>query len=708
MRILPSRLPIPLVLFVATALLFFSNDAFADHSMPRIIGKSERQAVQELEALGLQVDVVTIAGVSPGRVSSQSPDPGATVADGDTVEITVGVRMVIQTIAPRVIGFTERRAVRALEDAYYLQIQHVPGPRHQHGRVISQVPPPGAEIPFRGVFRLKIVQSSINVPMLVGRTEAGARQILDDVGLSMQVRYVRSQFAARGTVISQLPNTGAAMQPGGVVDVAVAGRRPSGGGDRSRVPHVVGLAMQDAEQEILAQGLVPHVHFVNVSGQPAWSVVSQEVPGGRRVQEGDHVGFDVVKPSRMADGVRVPVLYGMEKDHALDLLTHLDLKASFREQASRRPVGTILQQGIRPGTLVPSGTTFRVIIAAEPPRGWRAPIGLVPEVRGLRPFEAHVKLLAAGFRPRMQRDTAPGQAVDRVFRQDPDGGSRKTVGERVLYYLPYRANMPDLARLTRTQAIQALEAAGLTANAVRSGPPHRGAISEVISQEHPVGEVIARGSTVSFRFRMKVIAQPLTRVPSVIGLSKGEASRRLTAAGFRAVLRSNTYGTGRTRVVTQSPVAGSLRPAGHTIEAIYQFTGIIALPTVEVPRVIGLEVGEATRRLEAHGLVVRVVRSTIVSPGVPTSRIIAQDRVAGSRVARGSTVTITQRIGIGVVQRVIVPNVVGMRVDRAIRRLKDAGFEVRTSGIGVKVRSQSPAAGTRQARGSRVKIKLKF
>ena len=76
-----------LVLLVAATLLLATSDAFADHDMPDVVGQSEARAVDQLEALGLRVHVVTIAGASPGRVAHQSPDPGSTIAEGDEVMV---------------------------------------------------------------------------------------------------------------------------------------------------------------------------------------------------------------------------------------------------------------------------------------------------------------------------------------------------------------------------------------------------------------------------------------------------------------------------------------------------------------------------------------------------------------------------------------------------------------------------------------------
>lgn len=701
-------LPPSLLLLVAAILLFASSDALADSALPDVVGKSEAQAVDVLEALGLRVQVVTIAGVSPGRVASQEPASGTTVADGDEVELRVGVRIAIQTRAPRVIGLREGRALSTLEEAYFLEVEYVAGPAALQGRVLAQDPAPGADIPFRGVFRIKIARSNIVVPVLVGRPEAEARTLLTDAGLGVQLRYERSQFAARGTVMSQDPVAGARVAHGSTIELVIAGRGNRPQGVRALVPNVVGLSMYEAEAQILAAGLVPHVHFRDAGATPGWTVLSQEVEAGRRIPEGRHVGFDVAKPAGVRGGSRMPSLYGLSRAEAVDLLQHMGIRATFTERPSSSAAGTVLSQNPNPGVVLRNNARVQVEVASAAPANWQPPVRPVPNVDGLRPAEAHVRLLAAGFRARLRRDTGAGEPLDRVFRQDPRAGVRKQIGTEVLFYVPYRATVPNLTGKTRTQAIAALQDASLQALASRIGPAIAGGISEVVWQQHAAGTVIARNSLIRFRYRMKPVAVPLARVPNVVGLSREDAAARLGSAGFNAVLRAIAFGTGATKVVSQSPVAGSLRPRGHTVEARFRFVGPRPQPFVSVPRVVGQTRDAGRSRLQSLGFTVRSVRSGPAFPGPTRTEIIAQSPLGGTLKARGSTITITWRYKPAIAVRKRVPNVVGMSVGRAIQKLRDLGFSVSTTSLGTRVRSQTPAPGTLLAPGSTVKIRLKF
>jgi serine/threonine-protein kinase len=94
-------------------------------------------------------------------------------------------------------------------------------------------------------------------------------------------------------------------------------------------------------------------------------------------------------------------------------------------------------------------------------------------------------------------------------------------------------------------------------------------------------------------------------------------------------------------------------------------------PSVLVPTVIGDKEAEATDTLEAAGFQV-APREIPRADAVPHT-VIEQDPTAGSRAPNGSTVTITVAIGLG---RAPVPDVKGLDLATARKRLKGAGFKV--------------------------------
>jgi serine/threonine-protein kinase len=99
-----------------------------------------------------------------------------------------------------------------------------------------------------------------------------------------------------------------------------------------------------------------------------------------------------------------------------------------------------------------------------------------------------------------------------------------------------------------------------------------------------------------------------TSVPQVTGLNDSKATRQLKAAGFKVTQTpqfSNSVPKGD--VIGTAPASGTLAPAGSTVELIVSQGPRYKLVTV--PDVRTMSVASARSRLEALGLVVKVVQS---------------------------------------------------------------------------------------------------
>ncbi len=705
-----TRFSLPL--FSALLLAVIAWDAAparADETMPDVVGRPEAAAVRALERRGLNVEVVTIAGHPAGVVASQDPAAGEPVSADDEVEIHVGVRITINTTVPTVVGMTEQEAFDALDETYFLEVEYVRGRRE--GRVKAQEPAAGSTLPFRGVLRLRVVRNVSEVPALVGRVQGEAVALLEEAGLVPRITYVRRGPGRAGLVLSQLPRAGAEIVPGGAVELTVRGERPAGGRRRSvRVPDLRGLSMRDAEAMLFGLGLTPHNHLVRSPGTPAWRVLSQEVAPGTVVREGTDIGFNVAKPASTPSRIRVPMLYGKKAGEAGELMNHMGLGLTALPTPSGLPPGTVIWQSRSPGSLVAAGHEITVRIAQRPPPGWRPARTRVPQLDNRSPGSAIVALLSTGLNWKLRRDTGPNEDVNRVFRQEPAAGTRVDEGSTVTFYLPLRATMPELAGRTRLGALQRLTNAGLQGLAGLRGLVGTGP-TEVVWQQYPAGKVLARGSLVRFRYKHRPLVGALVRVPRVVGLTSAQADAKLKAEGFRVRLRALHSGFGNTVVVSQTPSAGSVLPPGTRVTVSYRYVdgGGPWGTMVRMPRVIGLELDVARARLRALGFRVQSTRSGPHNPFYKT-RVVAQSPLATTMLVRGSTVRISyQYVPSGTVAgRTTVPHVVGLRVDRAIERLRNARLNVRVNGVGSHVRSQSRPAGTVVPRGSTVTLHVRF
>jgi penicillin-binding protein 1A len=128
-------------------------------------------------------------------------------------------------------------------------------------------------------------------------------------------------------------------------------------------------------------------------------------------------------------------------------------------------------------------------------------------------------------------------------------------------------------------------------------------------------------------------APPQVGVPSVVGLSQGEAQARLAAAGFAVVVHNVPSAQPKGRVVRQAPAPGTrLRQGSPVVIAV---SGGVKGGDTVVPDVVGLQVSVATALLRTAGLTSGLAYTNRGPPG----RVAAQSPGPGARLPRGSYVT---------------------------------------------------------------------
>ena len=126
--------------------------------------------------------------------------------------------------------------------------------------------------------------------------------------------------------------------------------------------------------------------------------------------------------------------------------------------------------------------------------------------------------------------------------------------------------------------------------------------------------------------------------------------------------------------------------------------------TVRVPDVVHDTQSEAAGRLRQRGLVSRIVTRPSV---VPVGTVFAEKPSAGTRVTKGSVITLL----VSSTAEVTVPDVTGMQASEAVATLHRKGLSTQTAtAVSPKapgtVLSESPAAGNRVAKGSVVTLRI--
>lgn len=188
-------------------------------------------------------------------------------------------------------------------------------------------------------------------------------------------------------------------------------------------------------------------------------------------------------------------------------------------------------------------------------------------------------------------------------------------------------------------------------------------------------------------------------VPDVTGMAFEDAVKVLGAVNLTAEVQSKGLlamvtddvdrAIAHLEVSTQSRKAGSKLPALEAVELT------VAVPTVEVPAVIGMTVAEASAALKEAG----VAWAISSSDATPDSPVITQDPAGGETVGWASLVRLTPGVAI--------PSVVPSTIDEAKQKLKDAGLNPTTTTLGSTsgaVTGTEPAAGTVVGFGTDVRI----
>ncbi|HET6351993.1 MAG TPA: PASTA domain-containing protein, partial [Coriobacteriia bacterium] len=217
-----------------------------------------------------------------------------------------------------------------------------------------------------------------------------------------------------------------------------------------------------------------------------------------------------------------------------------------------------------------------------------------------------------------------------------------------------------------------------------------------------------------------------TEVPQVVGLAQGAALTKLQDAGLQArVVNDYTEAFKRGEVMGQLPNAGVSVVAGSEVVLLVSSGGATHYGSLVVlPDVVGMSETDAVSELQAARLSPQLVRE--YSPTVPTGVVMSQlpNEAWLSAVPRKKPMwwiwitagLVAMAVGLAAVyflmpMTVIVPDVVGLTQEDAIKAIEAANFEVgrvsEAESDKVKegeVAAQSPHAAVRVREGSKIDI----
>lgn len=197
--------------------------------MPNITGMTVEDAENALKKIGMkvQVDYVESDSVDSGIVLNTDVEEGTPLKQGTTVVLKVSAGITGVEV-PNVADKTYETAERLLKNRG-LTINRVDNYSDtvEEGMVISQSPESGVTVPKETVVTVTVSkgreEQKIRVPNLIGQTEAEARFILVDNGLSIgSVSYVFNSEVEEGLVCYQSTSQGSYVDPDTIIDIKVS------------------------------------------------------------------------------------------------------------------------------------------------------------------------------------------------------------------------------------------------------------------------------------------------------------------------------------------------------------------------------------------------------------------------------------------------------------------------------------------------------
>ncbi|MFF4052250.1 Stk1 family PASTA domain-containing Ser/Thr kinase [Streptomyces chartreusis] len=257
------------------------------------------------------------------------------------------------------------------------------------------------------------------VPPLLSKTEAQARDRLEDAGLDVgKVERAYSDTVKRGTVISTDPGTGARIRHNDSVKLVI-----SQGPETVKVPDIEGYPLAKARTELKESGLQPGMVKREFNDDVTRGSVLSADPGtGTEVRSGSAITLIVSKGSP----VDVPDVTGEDPADARAELEEAGLKVKIASARvnSEFDAGQVAQQSPTEGKQAAEGDTVTLTLSKGPE------MIEVPDVVGDSVDDAKSELEAAGFEVDEDRGLL-GLFGDTVKKQSVEGGETAPKGSTI-------------------------------------------------------------------------------------------------------------------------------------------------------------------------------------------------------------------------------------------------------------------------------------
>jgi beta-lactam-binding protein with PASTA domain len=277
---------------LAGAILFVSGCAKV--VVPNVEGLTRDAAITVIAGAKLKVGDLTQQTsntVSIGKVISQNPVSGSSVAEGSQVNLVISSGPQMVTV-PTVEGLTKDAATSTITAAN-LKVGTVTQQSSNTvatDKIITQYPPSGSSVAEGSQVQLLISSGPemVAVPNVEGSTQAAATTAITEAKLKVGTAAQQtSNTVAPGSVISQDPASGSSLAEGSPVNLVI-----SSGPQMVTVPNVEGLTQDAAATAIRAAKLTVGTITQQTSNTVViGNVISQDPASGSSVAQGSPVNL---------------------------------------------------------------------------------------------------------------------------------------------------------------------------------------------------------------------------------------------------------------------------------------------------------------------------------------------------------------------------------------------------------------------------------
>ena len=532
---------------LAGAILFVSGCAKV--AVPEVEGLPQDTATTTITGAKLKVGNITQQTsdrVVAGKVISQDPASGSSVAEGSAVNLVISSGPPMVSV-PNVDGLAQDAATTAVVAAKLTvgTVTQQATNTVTAGNVISQDPASGSSVLPGSPVNLVISsgpQVMVTVPSVEGLTQAAATTAITEANLMVgTVALQTNNEVAAGNVISQDPASGNSLAQGSPVNLVI-----SLGPKIATMPNLEGLTEAAATAAItdakLKVGTVAQQTSDTVTNG---KVISQDPASGSSVAEGSPVNLVISSGPQM---VAVPNVEGLTQDAATAAVTGAKLKVGTvaQQTSNTMATGKVASQDPASGSFLAQGSPVNLVISSGPQ------MVLVPNVERLTQAAATTAITGATLKVgTVTQQTSGTAATGSVISQDPASGSSVAQGSPVNLVLssgPQMVTVPNVEGMTQAAATAAIAGAKLTVGTVN-------ATGKVVTQDPAKGSSVAQGSSVN----LVISSGPqMVSVPSVEGMTQDAAATAITEAklivGTVTQQTSNTVASGK--VISQDPASG--------------------------------------------------------------------------------------------------------------------------------------------------------